>query len=890
MIEEDDDDDEIAVVEPPKTKRKTAAQKTEELEDVNVSEYFAGSRGRRSRTKKEDYITIDDDDDDTEILELLSQKESKPKLPSQPAKQEGSRPETKSPRKASKKSSSPAQPAVEQKNAGFTLSANEILAQIPDAILPEVDSTQKVNFYAKKAQAPQSSGELPEIAEAADNCLAGLTFVFTGIMPNLSREQGQDLVKKYGGKVTTAPSRNTSCVVLGAEAGPKKIQKIIDLKIKAIDEQGFLELLAKMPANGGSGEAAQKAMEKKRQEKLKIEKEVERMSAEMAQKDSSSARAANRTNSGLANHKEAKPLTQPLQAESSSVMTEDEKLWTSKYAPNNLNQICGNKAAIDKLAKWLQNWRRNAQNNFKGNFMDPNTFRAAILHGPPGIGKTTTAHLVAQLQGFDVIENNASDTRSKSLLQNQVSRTLGNTSLLGTFARRGEVTNKSKKEVCLIMDEVDGMSAGDRGGVGAMAALCRTTNIPIILICNERSLPKMRPFDKVTYDIAFRRPDASAIAPRILAIAAREGLKLDEGVVRQLVESTRSDIRQIINLLSTYSTTNKNMDYDTSKTISKQWEKRVVLKPFDIVGKFLSAATFAPSNNISLNDKIELYFNDHDFAPLMVQENYLNSVPSKSQSTPGGALALIAEAAESISDGDLVDRMIHGSQQQWSLMPLHGALSCVRPSYFAAGQATGRFNFAGFLGNNSKAGKYNRLLQELQSHARLKLWGDKLEMRMQYLPFLTYKLIQPLQESGADGIADVIATLDEYYLTKEDWDVIMELGVGPLSSEPKAKALPTTVKSGFTRKYNAMDHPMPYMKSAGMTAAEARVIPKLEKPDFEDVIEEDIEAPEEDEKPLDDSEELAKNKYINIPKSKGKAAKGKSKASTKAPAKSRAKK
>lgn len=43
------------------------------------------------------------------------------------------------------------------------------------------------------------------------------------------------------------------------------------------------------------------------------------------------------------------------------------------------------------------------------------------------------------------------------------------------------------------MDEVDGMSGGDRGGVGQMAALCRETCIPIILICNDRSLPKMRP-------------------------------------------------------------------------------------------------------------------------------------------------------------------------------------------------------------------------------------------------------------------------------------------------------------------------------------------------------------------------------------------------------------
>jgi replication factor C subunit 1 len=60
--------------------------------------------------------------------------------------------------------------------------------------------------------------------------------------------------------------------------------------------------------------------------------------------------------------------------------------------------------------------------NLKCGFKKPgkhgmNIFRAIMISGSPGIGKTTSAHLCAQLEGFTPIELNASDTRSKKLVE-----------------------------------------------------------------------------------------------------------------------------------------------------------------------------------------------------------------------------------------------------------------------------------------------------------------------------------------------------------------------------------------------------------------------------------------------------------------------------------------
>lgn len=65
-----------------------------------------------------------------------------------------------------------------------------------------------------------------EIPIGAENCLDGLTFVFTGVLDSLEREDAMDLVKRYGGRVTGNISKKTSYVVMGEGAGESKLSKV----------------------------------------------------------------------------------------------------------------------------------------------------------------------------------------------------------------------------------------------------------------------------------------------------------------------------------------------------------------------------------------------------------------------------------------------------------------------------------------------------------------------------------------------------------------------------------------------------------------------------------------------------------------------------------------
>lgn len=636
-----------------------------------------------------------------------------------------------------------------------------------------------------------------DIPTGANNCLAGMTFVFTGLLETISREEGQELVKRYGGKITTAPSRNTNFVVLGNDAGPSKLRKIAELSIKTINEDGLFAMIRALPENGGDGKAAEKNNEKKKADAEKIKRNAEEMEKEEKRRVLEAEKAEKlRQKAAAAKGSSSAPAIPPKPVDSSSL------LWTSKYAPNAVSQICGNKGAVEKIQTWLKGWQTAHKYNFQKKGADGlGGYRAIIIHGPPGIGKTTAAHLAAKLTGYDVLESNASDTRSKKLVETGLHEVLNNKSLLGYFAGDGKAVDKNKQKIVLIMDEVDGMSAGDRGGVGALAKVCKTTDIPMILICNERKLPKMKPFDFVTMEVPFRRPTVEQVRSRIATICLREGMKIPMPVIDALIEGSNKDIRQIINMISTIKLDQTAMDFDQSKTMSKSWEKHVVLKPWDIAHKLLGGSMFHESSKSTLNDKIELYFNDHEFTPLMIQENYLSTKPQRVSSSGRAArleaLRLVDQAAESISDGDLVDRMIHGSQQQWSLMPTHAVFSSVRPASFVCGLMSGQTSFTKWLGNNSKYGKLSRYVKELQAHMRLRTSGDRHEIRQQYLPVLWSRIIKRLEAEGKDSVDDVIDLMDSYFLTRDDFDYIMELGVGPQDME--GISLETQTKATFTR-------------------------------------------------------------------------------------------
>jgi len=103
---------------------------------------------------------------------------------------------------------------------------------------------------------------------------------------------------------------------------------------------------------------------------------------------------------------------------------------------------------------------------------------AILLEGPPGVGKTSIVYALANDLNMDVIETNASDTRTRDMLEKKLKETTKSKGIV-------DFLTESKKKLILI-DEVDGIyGTKDRGAVPAILDLIQDTQFPIIMCSNE---------------------------------------------------------------------------------------------------------------------------------------------------------------------------------------------------------------------------------------------------------------------------------------------------------------------------------------------------------------------------------------------------------------------
>ena len=574
--------------------------------------------------------------------------------------------------------------------------------------------------------------------------LTGLTFLITGQLDTLSRDAASDYIKSHSGQMRTGVTGRLSYLVVGTEPGEAKIATAKRLKTKCISEFELFKLVQKLSEN-------------------KPQNGVE----------SSTETPKNRSVQSQSSSRGSQPLKITEVHDSEVIECKDDPMWSEKYRPGKLSDLCYPVVA-NKLKHWVESSVIGSEGYSK---------KAALLSGPPGTGKTTTVHVIAKECDFDLIELNASDTRSSSTLHEQLSDVVVNQGI------------GKKKKLMILIDEVDGC---DRGGVSELIKLIKKSKVPIVCTCNDRWHQKLRSFLNHVEDFRVTRAPSNVMANYISKILRKENVEIPYVALQDIISMSGNDYRSVLNNVQMWIRTQHVFDYQSAKKIARSSQKDDELSLFTTVESFFGS---------NMSKKLQEYrslFYTQDLTPLFVQENYLHYDPSG-----------ITAAASYIAQGDVFQRKIL-SEQRWSLSNAHFLYSTMLPTFVTRGPYNsfappgvaqhydrGRpVKFPSWLGQNSAQTKASNMILGIMSEGILPRSSSV--VATEYLPVLRSAITAPLVHTDDDNrnaaIDKVLKTMQYYGLSREDWDSIVELSA--IGSRCPAPDIPSVFKSAFTRSFN----------------------------------------------------------------------------------------
>jgi len=302
---------------------------------------------------------------------------------------------------------------------------------------------------------------------------------------------------------------------------------------------------------------------------------------------------------------------------------------SEKYRAKRYSEIVHQDQAVSEVTKFLMEF--------------PKKKKALILHGPAGTGKTSLALAAAKENDLEVLELNSSDLRNRSKLE----ATLRPATMQKSLFKKGKI---------ILMDEVDGVTGTDIGGIPELVRVIMVSNYPIIMTCNDVWQSKLSPVRQKSKLVEMKLLDLGTIIALLLKISEAEGFNKSPQFLKQIAIKSQGDIRAAINDLESYGRLDdEEIDLTDTRNVSQSIFnvlKRLFKERQDFLGLF-------DTTNESL-DQILLWIEEN------IPKEYKNEV--------------LARAYYALGDADRFRGRIY-KNQSWRFLVYQNAFQSAGVSY-----------------------------------------------------------------------------------------------------------------------------------------------------------------------------------------------------------------
>lgn len=309
----------------------------------------------------------------------------------------------------------------------------------------------------------------------------------------------------------------------------------------------------------------------------------------------------------------------------------------------NFNQILNRESCVKKIKKALD--------DFQSNKTDTLQKRGIYIYGAPGTGKTLFTINVLEELGYDIIKYDAGDIRNKSIIENITLQNMSDRNVLSMFTSK-------VKPIAILMDEIDGMNNGDKGGINALIKLIRpkktkkqkledSTCNPIVCIGNYHMDKKIKELMKVCTSVELKPPTDVEMTQLIKASMPI----INTSFISNIKEYINNDLRKFSALLDLYKENNIKFN---DQIISKVFKKKSYNEDTKQITKRIINNKITMENHIhTINET------DRTIVGLLWHENIVDPL---SKLPPEKAFPFYQKALNLICFADYIDRITFQKQ------------------------------------------------------------------------------------------------------------------------------------------------------------------------------------------------------------------------------------